>query len=361
MKVLILGGCGFIGRHFAHFLVSNDLAEVRVADKVPPQIAWFNDFHKEVFTQVEFVSCNLINAGSTAKAFETDDGSEFDAVINLAAETKYGQTDEIYKEGILNLSLNCAREAAKRSIKIYIEVSTGQVYNSDKKASNEDSKASPWTGIAKYKLMVEEELRSIEGLNYMIVRPAIVYGIADKIGLTPRLIIGAVYKQLQEKMKLLWSKDLKMNTVYVHDVCRGLWHLVEKGEVGEVYNLVDKSDTTQGTITDVVCRLFGIQHDYFGTLMSNFARVNMTEIVEESNEKHLAPWSDACKENGIENTPLSPYLDQELLYNKHLYLDGRKIEATGFQYEHPHVSMDSLRAVLKDYVEMGIFPKNLVP
>ncbi|XP_071943474.1 GDP-D-glycero-alpha-D-manno-heptose dehydrogenase-like [Antedon mediterranea] len=361
MKVLILGGCGFIGRHLVHYLTSNDLAEVRVADKVPPQIAWLNDFHKEVFAKVEFVSCNLISTASTTKAFEIGDGTEFDVVINLAAETKYGQTDEIYEEGIKNLSLNCAKEAAKRAIKMYIEVSTAQVYNSDKKASNEDSKTAPWTGVSRYKLMVEEELRKIKGLNCIIVRPAIVYGIADKIGLTPRLIIGAVYKQLQEKMKLLWSKDLKMNTVYVEDVCRGLWHLVENGEIGQVYNMVDKSDTTQGTITDLVCRLFGIQHDYFGTVMSNFARMNMTDIVEDSNDKHLAPWSDACKENGIENTPLSPYLDQELLYNKHLYVDSSKIEGLGFQYKHPNLTIETLREIVKDYVDMGIFPKTLVP
>ena len=36
----------------------------------------------------------------------------------------------------------------------------------------------------------------------------------------------------------------------------------------------------------------------------------MTDIVDESNEKHLEPWSEACQRDKIENTPLSPYLDQ---------------------------------------------------
>lgn len=36
----------------------------------------------------------------------------------------------------------------------------------------------------------------------MIVRPTIVYGIADRLGLTPRLIVGAVYAYLKEKMKV---------------------------------------------------------------------------------------------------------------------------------------------------------------
>ena len=61
----------------------------------------------------------------------------------------------------------------------------------------------------------------------------------------PRLIIGAVYKQLAEKMKLLWTKDLRMNTVHVRDVVRALWHLRDAGPPGEVYNLVDKGETSE--------------------------------------------------------------------------------------------------------------------
>ena len=61
----------------------------------------------------------------------------------------------------------------------------------------------------------------------------------------PRLIIAACYKQLGEKMKLLWTKDLKMNTVHVQDVVRALWHLRDAGPSCEVYNLVDKGETSE--------------------------------------------------------------------------------------------------------------------
>ena len=36
----------------------------------------------------------------------------------------------------------------------------------------------------------------------------------------------------------------------------------------------------------------------------------MRSAVDDSNEKHLAPWSQACNTDGIANTPLSPYLDK---------------------------------------------------
>ena len=45
-----------------------------------------------------------------------------------------------------------------------------------------------------------------------------------------------------------------------------------------------------------------------------FFQLNMTDIVDESNEKHLEPWSEACQRDKIENTPLSPYLDQVMIH-----------------------------------------------
>lgn len=65
--------------------------------------------------------------------------------------------------------------------------------------------------------------------------------------------MGAVYRHLKSEMKLLWTKDLKLNTVHVDDVARALWHVAattqEKGGRSgavtgkEIYNLCDKGDT----------------------------------------------------------------------------------------------------------------------
>jgi ribosome biogenesis protein Nip4 len=68
--------------------------------------------------------------------------------------------------------------------------------------------------------------------------------------IAPRLVIGRVYKYLNEKMKFLWSKDLKLNTVHVRDVSNASWHLAEwyvdnheQGTDVPIFNLADKQDT----------------------------------------------------------------------------------------------------------------------
>jgi len=84
----------------------------------------------------------------------------------------------------------------------------------------------------------------------------------------------------------------------------------------------------------------------------------MRSITEEINEKHLKPWSDLCKNESINNTPLTPYLDQELLYNTPLSVDGSKIEGTGFTYDHPKVTEQLLREQVNYYIGQGLFPKS---
>ncbi|XP_017885506.1 uncharacterized protein LOC108628246 [Ceratina calcarata] len=361
-RVIILGGCGFIGRNLVEYLLDNDLVSfVRVVDKVPPQTAWLNSVHQKLFEHplLEFKSANLINSVSCQNAFLSDDPIDF--VINCAGETKSGQTDPVYKEGIYKLSMNCAQQAAKLQVDRYVEISAGNFSTSDKHPLKEEQIGEPWTFVAKYKLQVENDIKNIPNLKYTILRPATVYGCGDRNGLAPRLVVGAVYKHLGEMMKLLWGPDLHMNTVHVRDVARAIWHVVNRPDaIGQTYNVVDIGDSTQGSISAIVSELFNINHDYWGTALSKLAKTDMSSIVEEVNDKHMGPWAEACNKDGVENSPLSPYIDQELLYNKHLYLQTGKLESTGFIHQYPKLTKDALKEVLDDYVKMKIFPHSLV-
>ncbi|KAG0168884.1 hypothetical protein DFQ28_010721 [Apophysomyces sp. BC1034] len=361
--VLVLGGVGFIGRHFVDYLVRNDLvapSNIRVADKALPQTAYLSDSHKETFSKVEFKQSNLINPNSIHACFQREDGKEFDYVFNFAAETKYSQVPEVYQERIYQLSVNCAKEAAKRNIKIFVEMSTAEVYDSDQDASTESSKIKPWTIVAKHKYKAEEELKKMKGLNLLILRPAVVYDLA-----APRLIIGRIYKHLREEMKLLWSKDLKLNTVHVEDVTRATWHTanwyLKHGKTADkvpVFNLADEENTDQEAINKQLQTIFGINTGYHGSVVSSFAKLNLDSVIEDINEKHLAPWAELLRKSEIHVSPLSPYLDEELLYNHALSVDGSKIERdTGFVYSVPKLTRQKLEEIIDYYRALNVWPK----
>lgn len=63
-------------------------------------------------------------------------------------------------------------------------------------------------------------------------------------------------------LQLLWSADLGMHTVHVDDVCQAIWHVAEKAENGQVFNVVDKSSTskinsTKAMYNDGICHHLG--------------------------------------------------------------------------------------------------------
>ena len=109
-------------------------------------------------------------------------------------------------------------------------------------------------------------------------------------------------------------------------------------------------------INKILEAIFGIKTGFYGSLVSNAARIDFKGIVEDVNDKHLKPWSEMCQAAGIASTPLTPYLDPELLYNNAFSIDGSAIEATGFKYQYPNVTEALVREQMQYYVEQKLFP-----
>ena len=263
----------------------------------------------------------------------------------------------MYKEKVLDVCQKCAKEAQEVGCKKWVELSTAQVYSPPKKGHcDENAKLEPWTKLATYKLQAEEFLKTTN-LNVTILRAAIIYGPGDTAGLAPRIIVGAVYKKLNEKQKNLWTKDLGLATVHVDDVCAAMW-AAREFENGSIYNLADQGNTDQGTINEMLEQVLGIKTGFVGSVLSSAAKaIGLKGVAEEANDKHLKPWSDLCKEQGITSTPLSPYIDQELLYNNSLSVDGSAIEKKGFKYTHPKLVKEDLRVIMEYFGNQGLFPK----
>jgi hypothetical protein len=83
-------------------------------------------------------------------------------------------------------------------------------------------------------------------------------------------------------------------------------------------------------------------------------------LVGFANDEHLKPFSDACKRYGIADTPLTPYLDEELVLPNPLSVDGSAITSLGFKYDVPAPTVENLKAVLLDYVNKGYFPRQML-
>ena len=298
------------------------------------------------------------------------------------------------------LSKTLGEEAAKRGVKAFVEVSTGEVYAPVRSpARREGDKLKPWVKLAKSKLEAEEALSKIPGLNLVVLRLAHVYGEYDSRFIAKGLCLARVYQERalgEREMKWLWTEDLRINTVWVEDSARAMWTAAEwrgrnpgdvgnkkefegvaeglrrrgssivggKGEEGPaagvpVFNIVDHGQTSQGTLAKAISEVFGIKTGFQGSLISQFAKMNLDHVVDDLNEDTLQPWADLLAKKGITRPgPLSPFLEKELLKDTDLSLDGGLFErVTGFRYEREGgLDVNAVREMVASYERMGWWP-----
>jgi len=159
-------------------------------------------------------------------------------------------------------------------------------------------------------------------------------------------------------MKFLWDKDLAMNAVHVDDVVAALWLSCTKVKAGTVLNLEDGTHLTQGQLNAMLGKIFKIDTGTWGsTLSAVAAKMSLSSIADEANDKHVPVWTKLCQEHKISNTPLSPYIDKELLANHPLCVDGTLItKEYGFEYT-KKCNEDTLKAQVQSFIDQGIFPK----
>lgn len=168
-------------------------------------------------------------------------------------------------------------------------------------------------------------------LNLVLLRPAFFYGPYTLTGITPRVLIGEVYRYLGEKLEFLWKESLAVNTIHSQDFCSAAvavanWaHGKSRSELSStsaledlpstlksdqtvsaiplaarktescaapVFTLVDDGDVTQSKIASVIESVVGVPTSFVGTLVSQFAKMNMSDVLEDVNDKHAQGWSD---------------------------------------------------------------------
>jgi len=125
-----------------------------------------------------------------------------------------------------------------------------------------------------------------------------------------------------------------------------------------LFNVVDKGNTSQGTMANIISQVFGIKTGFQGQIISTFARLNLDHVVDDVNDESLGPWADLLESAGIKRAgPLSPFMEKELLKDNDLSLDGGKFEkVTGFKYEHESIDKEEIEDMIKSYERMGWWP-----
>ncbi|PKY04846.1 NAD dependent epimerase/dehydratase family protein [Aspergillus campestris IBT 28561] len=362
--VLIVGGLGFIGRHLARYIHDNNLAsEVRLVDKVLPQLAWLAPEFQEACSKEKFVQADASREQHFPRIFDRANGGQFDYVINCGGETRHSQPDDVYELRSYALTVALGREVARRGIRSFVECSTAHVYKPGSSVRKEGDKLQPWHKLAEWKMKASAELEKISGLNYTLLRLPHVYGEYDPGYFATGICLARVHLDLQKDLELLYTKDLKINTLYVGDAASALWKAAEwranaTGSVPIAFNVVDHGDTRQEHVAEALSTVFGLKCTFLGSLASQFAKMNMDDVVDDMNEECLQVWAELIEQKKIERPgPISPFLERDVLKDSDMSIDGTLFETTlGWKPTRERFDAEGVRAIVESYKRMGWWP-----
>ena len=317
---------------------------------------------------------------SLSRIFSLQSGRQFSYVFNCGGETRYSQDPSVYAVRSTALTTTLAAYiAGLNPSPALVEFGTGMVYKppssstSNAGGCSETAALKPWLKIAKAKLQAEEALEKLareKSLKYVCLRLAHVYGEYDVGFLARGLCLARVYQGLNRELKWLWTKELRINTVHVLDVCNAAWKAAQwctthpptpQSTMAEhAFNIVDKGDTKQETLATIVSKIFNIETGFQGSIVSAFAKMNLDNVVDDVNEEILQPWAEMLKSKGLDGgqgSPLTPFMEKELLKDHNLCLDGKKArEALGWAVEREGLTEERVREILASYERMRWWP-----
>jgi len=359
LHILVMGATGFIGRHLVYFLLAQkEVGKIIAADKRVVALSHFSPAFEKAWAdeKVKFIQADMSNPNHLkTRIFNRQ---PYDFIFNLCGETRFGLLKVEYENRIANAAKMASAMAAGKCKK-WVELSTAIVYEGSKIPLDEKGPIAPWNVVAEFRYQAEKIITQQPKLPCTILRASIVYGPGDTHGIMPRLVMAAAYKEAKEKMKFLWTKGVQINTVHVRDVCSAMWEVTKHQNLPIFLNLSDPSNFTQLDFNKICERLLQMEVGFQAKYINIAAKVNIHAAAEHSNSKHSPMWNAVVKKYGLSlNSPLSPFIDEQLLAKNHLGVDGTLItKLTNFKYAHPEPNTELFAEMLEYYIDMGYYPK----
>ena len=255
MKILITGGCGFIGSNFIHYFLKKHPEDSLVnLDNLSYAGNLENLRDIENNPNYHFIKGDICDKKVVEEAMRN-----CEALINFAAES---HVDRSIKEAKPFIQTNVVgvftllEVARKSGISRFIQVGTDESYGSIKRGSfSEESPLQPNSPYAATKAAADLLVRSYfitYRLPVMITRSSNNFGPYQY----PEKLIPLFIANLMENKKVpLYGRGKNIRDwLYVEDNCKAIDLILIKGKLGEIYNISGGNERTNLTITEAILK-----------------------------------------------------------------------------------------------------------
>lgn len=288
-KILVTGGCGFMGNTFIKYVLKNTDYNILNVDKItyaarPESLNEINanPEYKKRYKLAEIDICDFM---ALIELFKN-----VDYVIHFAAEThvdrsigawegkqaekkRWGRQDEVFintnligTQALLELTrknmftTKTMLEATKTTlcIKKFIQVSTDEVYGPTDNPCRENSMFNPRNPYSATKVGAEALVNAYFhtfGVPVCITRSCNNYGLWQG---SEKFIPVAILSALADKSIPIYGSGKNIRDwIFVEDNAKALLSVMEKGRVGEAYNIPADIMKTNIEIAKTILKILG--------------------------------------------------------------------------------------------------------
>ena len=291
MKILVTGGAGFIGSHFARAVVRDTYdsvadSQVVVLDKLTYAGNPANLDPIREDPRFRFVEGDITDARHVDEVM-----SGVDAVVHFAAESHVDRSINGAGEFVMTnvVGTQVLLDAAMRhKVDRFVHVSTDEVYGSIEEGSWPETHVlepnSPYSASKAASDLIARSYARTHGLDVVITRCSNNYGPYQ----FPEKVIPLFITNLMDGRKVpLYGDGLNVRDwLHVDDHCRGIALVFDKGRAGEIYNIGGGIELTNRELTLMLLSACGADWDSVEMVEDRKAHdrrysVDITKISEE--------------------------------------------------------------------------------
>jgi dTDP-glucose 4,6-dehydratase len=307
MRILITGGCGFIGSNFIRrMLRKGSRYEIVNLDKLTYCGNPENLRGVDVHPLYKFVHGDIADA----KAVQRTLRGGFDAIINFAAETHVDRSIHdaapFLKSNILGTHA-LLEGARKYAVPLFVQISTDEVYGSAPKnvSFKETDPLSPGSPYSASKCAADHLVHAYAntfGLRAIILRCTNNYG---PYQFPEKFIPLAIANALEDRpIPVYGDGQQERDWLFVGDYCAAIETALERGEFGAIYNVAAGQQRTNLDVLHAILRLLGKDESLIQFVQDRPGHDRRYCIDNAKIRRELKWRPETAFENGIEKTIL---------------------------------------------------------
>jgi len=248
MRLLVTGGCGFIGSNFIRYVLDHYQPEMVTnldALTYAGSLESTADFLPEFGDRYEFIRSDIADFGGVDEVLSKH---SYFAVVNFAAESHVDRSimspENFIHTNIVGAS-NLLNASRRHGVKRFVQVSTDEVYGSlgETGRFTEESPVNPSSPYSASKasadLLVLAAYKTY-GQDVVVTRCSNNYG---PYQFPEKLVPVAILRALANEAVPVYGDGLNVRDwIHVEDHCAAVFDVLMQGRPGEIYNVGAESE-----------------------------------------------------------------------------------------------------------------------